>query len=325
MIKLEKKEEPQDIKIGELLVAVGIVTTADLQEAIQIGRRMRLPIGRVIVISGLTSENNLHYALEAQSLVRDGLLDLNTAIKALKHGYKFGKSLQDALADLHWIPKDVQSNKLGELLIAAGLLTHPQLEYALQTSADTGLPLGGILVSQGHLLPQLLPALLNAQEQIRAGKIDRQRAVESLKTASIFLARTANNTAEGETYLMREETISLSFAPPEGVQQAAGQVGESTQEASCTLADLAVFSGYCSSTELQRIMLTALQNTEIAEMIFMSSGVIDKPSLNNILRAYLLVAKGILTQEQAISALNICRNRRIELDKVLEEMGIAVS
>lgn len=185
----EANADRRDVKIGEMLVAVGVVTSGDLQEAIQIAKRMNLPIGRVIVMSGVITEGNLQYALEAQSLIKDGLLDYDTAINALKNAYSSQRSLQDALVDLRWAPrKDVSSNKLGELLMDSNMVTQAQLDLALQTSFESGMPLGGTLVLQGVLSAQLLPMVLNAQEHIREGKVTRSQAVENLKAALMFWA-----------------------------------------------------------------------------------------------------------------------------------------
>lgn len=303
-----KKAIGKDIKIGELLVTVGVVTSGDLQEAIQIAKRMTLPIGRVIVMSGVVTEVNLQFALEAQSLVRDGFIDLDTACLALKNAYNKGMTLQEALADLRWHPKkDVVSNKLGEILIDSNLITQAQLDSALKSSFETGMPLGGTLVRQGVLNAQLLPAVLSAQEQIRDGKLTRADAVENLKAALLFWAK-ADDSETGET------GSTAAPAPKPAVLSSA--IG---------LVDMMKMAGYCNDQEIQAAIDQALSNSNIASKLFMATGLLSKTSFDNFVRCRALIVRGALRPEQAIYALSACRIRTVALDEVFNEMGVKIS
>lgn len=194
---MSEDSNPRLVKIGELLIGVGIMTTGDLTEAIQISKRMGVPIGRVLVMSGCVSETNLQRALEMQSLIKDGLVDVDTAIKALRDAFKKNCEIQEALKEYNWTPqKDVASNKLGDLLVDAAIVSRNQLDKALEASFQAGMPLGGTLVLQGVLSPQLLPTVLHIQEQIRDGKMTRLDAVTSLKQALMFWAK-ADTAAKG--------------------------------------------------------------------------------------------------------------------------------
>lgn len=193
----EDSASPQNVKIGELLLSVGALTSGDLTEAIQIAKRMGVPIGRVLVMSGCVSESNLQMTLECQSLVRDGLLDLETGTKALNKVFHDKVTLKDALHKLNWAPRqDANSNKLGELLIDSNIVTRGQLDRALETSFQSGMPLGGTLVLQGIISAQLLPTILHAQEQIRDNKMSREQAIDSLQQALIFWARADDSKKE---------------------------------------------------------------------------------------------------------------------------------
>ena len=187
------------VKIGELLIEVGVLSSGDLTEAIQISKRMGVPIGRVLVMSGCVNEANLQYALELQSLLKDGLVDWETGMKALKKVFTSQTDLQSALKDLNWAPRlDAAGNKLGDLLIDSSIVTKNQLEKALETSFQSGMPLGGTLVLQGVLSPQLLPTVLHIQEQIRDGKLTRDEAIDTLKQAVMFWARAIDQTTKDD-------------------------------------------------------------------------------------------------------------------------------
>ncbi len=338
----QSKTESKDVKIGELLLAVNVVTSGDLQEAIQIAKRMKLPIGRVIVMSGVITEQNLQYALEAQSLIRDGMLELDTAIMALSNALKHNYSLQDALAELRWAPKkDVVSNKLGELLLDSNMVSQSQLDSALQTSFDTGMPLGGTLVLQGVLSAQLLPLVLNAQEQIRDGKVTRSQAVENLKAALMFWAKTDDaqnaeldlpkaikdepnvpsytaNPGSKRSSFTRPSEESLDMAPPPPpppppVANSGPSMG---------LVDMMKMAGYCSDAEIQAAIDRALASADIASKLFMATGLLTKESFENFVRCRALLGRGALKPEQAIYALSACRLRACPIDVIFKEMGL---
>jgi hypothetical protein len=355
----EVNAERRDVKIGEMLVAVGVVTSGDLQEAIQIAKRMNLPIGRVIVMSGVITEGNLQYALEAQSLIKDGLLDYDTAISALYNAYSSQRSLQDALVDLRWAPrKDVSSNKLGELLMDSNMVTQAQLDLALQTSFESGMPLGGTLVLQGVLSAQLLPMVLNAQEHIREGKVTRNQAVENLKAALMFWATAessqqkdaGNNLFEyghKKTSGLLTNSLMESFQPPDaalvnspersnattaniGAQnisaapasEAAQSVASLTPSKNMGLVEMMQMAGYCTRPDIDAAIERALASSEIAAKLFLATGLLTQTNLDNFLRCRALLVKGALRPEQAIYALSACRIRAVNLSDVFNEMGI---
>lgn len=341
MAEEQKTAESKDVKIGELLVAVGVVSSGDLQEAIQIAKRMNLPIGRVIVMSGVISEASLQYVLEAQSLVKDGLLDLDTAITALKNALSKAVTLQEALGELRWAPKkDATSNKLGELLVDSNMVTQSQLDSALQASFDTGMPLGGTLVLQGVLSAQLLPMVLNAQEKIRDGKLTRGEAVENLKSALMFWAKADDSKrSEGyssaqadsgslplSSYLLddQDRTRELRGAPPVSPISAAS-APPMVPSTTMGLVDMMKMAGYCSDQDIQAAIERALSNADIASKLFMATGLLSKASFDNFLRCRALMMRGALRPEQAIYALSACRIRAITLDAVFNEMGISFS
>ena len=345
----EVNAERRDVKIGEMLVAVDVVTSGDLQEAIQIAKRMNLPIGRVIVMSGVITEGNLQYALEAQSLIKDGLLDYDTAINALRNAYANQKSLQDALVDLRWAPrKDVSSNKLGELLMDSNMVTQAQLDLALQASFESGMPLGGTLVLQGVLSAQLLPMVLNAQEHIRDGKVTRLQAVENLKSALMFWVTAESSQQKDAGYSLYEyggkkssllsDTPVESFQPPSPTASGAGPV--STQQADLAsgslnaaslplapsmnmgLVEMMQMAGYCTRLDIDSAIERALASSDIAAKLFMATGLLTQTNLDNFLRCRALLVKGSLRPEQAIYALSACRMRNVKLSDVFIEMGI---
>jgi hypothetical protein len=176
--------DKNDLRIGELLIQAEILTQQDLDEAMKTARTTGLPIGRVLIMAGFLTEIEFQAAVQAQSLVRDGIVPLDTAVKALSHLADNEVGFDESLQAVGWSSsEDKESNKLGELLIDSKIVPADELETAMKTSQATGLPLGRLLISLGSLTDELLATALNAQSLIRAGNITRAQATSGLIAA----------------------------------------------------------------------------------------------------------------------------------------------
>ncbi len=181
MIEVSEKK-----KLGGLIVELGLIDNRDLGQALSIAQETSLPLGRVLVLSEMLSEEVLQGVLRCQSLMKQNLVDLDLARKAMQIMSKEEVSLDDALFKLGWNPEATKdTTPLGELLIDAGYVTRDQLQQSLEKSTQTGLPFGRLLVFSGALTEGLLTGALNAQILIRDGKLSKPQAVEALKEAKV--------------------------------------------------------------------------------------------------------------------------------------------
>lgn len=177
-------DEEKYIKVGELLVYADVVSSSDITEAIQVSRRLNIPIGRVLLTSGCVSEPILHATLELQPLVREGQVPLESAIKALKRVYSTGNTLKHELERLNFKPKYGKGeNFLADLLIDSNIVSQEQIDQALKTSFHSGTPLGTTLVLQGALSPSFFPSILDIHNRIHDGEITHSEGINELKSA----------------------------------------------------------------------------------------------------------------------------------------------
>jgi signal transduction histidine kinase len=173
-----------NILIGDLLVRAELITAAQLAEALPIAKKTGLPVGRILIEGGNVNERVLRATVVAQSLVRDGMLHTELAIKALKLLARSDLSLEAALKRLEWRSEYYQTtNKLGHILLDAQCLGREQLAAALEVCFASGLPLGRVLVLR-KVVPEVVAyAALSAQVLLREGKIPRNEAVSAVKLA----------------------------------------------------------------------------------------------------------------------------------------------
>jgi hypothetical protein len=343
-------EDPRLVKIGELLISVGVLTTGDLTEAIQISRRMGVPIGRVLVMSGCVNEHSLQQTLELQSLIKDGMVDRELGEHALKIVFTEKIDLQESLQRLNWQPRKEQtSNKLGDLLIDSTIVTPVQLERALEASFQSGMPLGGTLVLQGVLSAQLLPTVLHVQERIREGVMPREDAVEELKRALMFWARAEQSKHDELQTASSAKPMPETKAPPKVVPgQKASPIFEGRppkadagagkdpskpengntvmiQTDNVSLVELLKLTGFCTQNSLEKAIQEALSDSRLASKLLLSIGFIESNELNDYIQVQALIARGKLRTDQALYVVNSMRHRKLTLEQALTEMGVAAA
>ena len=177
---MSKRTTP--VLIGDLLVKSGLVSLGQFADAMPISLKTGLPVGRVLVGSGFLTEPEFKASVMAQSLVRENLLPIDLAIKALKLAREKRLSFEEALTELGWRSEYYETtNKLGDLLVEAGCIARKDLEEALDACFTSGLPLGRVLVLRGKVNEMLTYAALTAQVLLREGNITREQALDGLR------------------------------------------------------------------------------------------------------------------------------------------------
>lgn len=289
----ETTKPKTSIQLGQLMVDSGLITPAQLEGCLRLAEQTSMPLGRVLIMCGNTSEHVLQAAVQAQSLLKDGLLDLDSAIQALRTVSQKSIPLEDALKTLGWqSDNSLRANKLGELLLESGIVSSEVLDSALSGSFATGLPLGRFLVLLGAISESLLAIALNAQIMIRDGKVSRDKAVEGLKAARLRL----------EVPLMEK---SLYRMPARHTIR---------------LGELFVLAGILSETHLMNALEMGLVTQKPIGQILMELGLCHEKSLNAALKLQQAVSEGRLRPLQASSALAKVHNSDLSLADAIAQL-----
>lgn len=173
--------EHKTVRIGELLTRAGVLRKQDLDEAIAIAQDTGQMIGKVLIMSGFITKENLQAAVEAQALVRDGHLEFELALVAIATCAREKLTMDAALDQLGWHPVESRpSARLGELLLSSGIITVEQLDRALEEVHESIVPLGAVLVKAGAITREILDEALKAQVQVREGGLLKSDAVARL-------------------------------------------------------------------------------------------------------------------------------------------------
>jgi hypothetical protein len=270
------QEAPADIQLGELLIRGGLLGPEQFEAAYRLSFKMRLPIGRVLTMHGHVTEEQLRAALEIQARIRDGLIPFEHAIQALLLVSHEGLPLETALnrSGPVAMPTQVPTyNRLGEILTASGIASQPLVDQGMMTSAETGLPLGLVLLNKGVITRAALNSALAAQRLIREGKVDREQVLYALKLA-------------------RLRSISLEQSLHETGQYA-------NLQPVFGIGELFVMAGAISESQLLTAHeLEATQDRELDE-IFVELGYASKPCIKAAKHILKMIEAGVLFEDQA--------------------------
>ncbi len=122
-----RRNEGLSPKLGQMLVAAGLITLEQLEEAIRQQTTVHLPLGEILKGSSLLTQMELDNYLLNQRLIK--------------------------------LPED-SPYLIGQRLIGLGLITEDMLRIALVEQRNTGKMLGQILVDRCWLSQEILTALV---------------------------------------------------------------------------------------------------------------------------------------------------------------------
>jgi type IV pilus assembly protein PilB len=134
-IETDKSSEPEaTLRLGELLMSEGLLTPAQLEEALRVQRKpdSYAPLGHILIAQRIVTRDQLLSVLERHR----------------------------------------RSSKLGNILIKSGEINASQLENALAEQRRTGQPLGDVLLRLGYTIEERLRLALCRQLHIQFFNLD---------------------------------------------------------------------------------------------------------------------------------------------------------
>jgi len=290
-------EEKPQIRIGDLLMKAGILTSDYIKNALANFEQRGMPIGKVLVLSGYLTEQQLRTALEVQSLLNDGLLPLDVAVTALQIAHKEKVPLSEAFQRSGFVqPEDQQTNKLGQLLVEANIVSNKDLDEALQTNIRTGLPIGHIFCFRGFVSQALVCTALLAQQLIRRGMIERNQAIAGLRAAS-----------QRERTLEKED-INRGFQ-------------RLPKRPSLKLGELFMEARIISETQLMDCLHHSLLAGRFLGEVFVENNIASREAVNASLDLQEMLDNGTITQPLATEALLMVRANDVPLYQAVAEVG----
>jgi hypothetical protein len=212
-------EQKISVDIPNLLLKAGLVSSHDLSEAIQVSKRLQVPVSRVLLNSHTFTDEIFLIALDLQLLMDEDLINLESAVNSLRR-VAGGKSTPDQVLDeIYSLPKFGRGTKaLGELLRMSGIVSPEQIEEGLKECAQTGATLGSALILRGVLSAGFFPVILRVQERLRKGKMTSEDATTQLREEYDFWKKAESSqrfaTLQAETHVHMQELAEKQRRSP---------------------------------------------------------------------------------------------------------------
>ena len=163
--------------LGELTINLGILTQEQMDKVLAISSDTGMPLGRVLVLSGLILESDLTNLIRCQTLLRESMIEFEHASQVFQFILGTNRNLDDALMQFGWDGKQGRKEALlGDFLVECDILTASQLEGYLRQQQRVKLPLGRMLVAAVVLTQEVLDKVLTVQAMIRQGRFQRNEA-----------------------------------------------------------------------------------------------------------------------------------------------------
>ncbi len=138
----ESKDRRIDKLIGQVILESGVITEAQLREALAHQEKWGGKIGEILIEKGYITEQKLRDFLNLQ-------VSVNSAAT--------------------WMAPGKKEHLLGDIMLAAEVINREQLEEALDYQKNTGAKLGSILIEKGYISEQALKDCLDRQVVARNG------------------------------------------------------------------------------------------------------------------------------------------------------------
>jgi hypothetical protein len=294
---------PTDFLLGDLLVKAGLVSQQQLDEAVKLAGSKNVHVGQMLINFRYISPRDLQAAVDAQSMLRDRTIDHNLATGCLKIACKTGMTFAEVVRDQHAGSSEGLSNKLGELLSEAGLVTKEQLAKSMGRSQATGLPLGRILVLNGALPDSVLTMALEIQVRIRDGMMTRDEAIEALSAAG--------GTEGPEQQQNVEETIRMTILQP--------------RKKGVRLGELMVMAGLLNETDVMNALEIGLVSNQQIGQVLVEQGYVSEELLVAALELQRRIDEDKLTPQDAADALAKIKATGQDVSTVLQTIDTQVA
>lgn len=166
---------------GEFLVTLNLISKEEARDMSRLSNRLGMTFGELVLGCKRINTRQLNLLTETHSLLLDGIVEEPLAQELAKECFETQCSLE-SLYGKHDISVHSQRFRLGDLLVATGVVSQRDIEPLLEKSRRNGKPLGHALIEARILSPEAVAAALNCQVDIRfKGKLPSD-AISELKS-----------------------------------------------------------------------------------------------------------------------------------------------
>lgn len=281
-----------DLRLGDLLVSAGLVTSKQIAEAVQMSGHSKMHLGQALVRCGFLTHEQLLSTIAAQSMIKDKLIDPNTAIRTLSTCAEFNITFDEAARSLG-LMEGGAGNRLGQLLVEAGAIEDYQVDAAIETSKTTGFPVGKVLVLHGAIAEPMLNMVLDVQGLIRDNAMSRARGIGLLRNCAV-----QSSEAEAVEFIQAQRNHLIR------------------------LGDLLVNAGILMRRDVTQALEQSLQEKAPIGQLLVRQGFTSQETIDNALNLQQMVDNKFLRPEQASRCLSYIDATGAKVSDALVHLGL---
>jgi len=286
-------------RLGELLQAASILTPAHLRRGLKNYLDTGVPLGRVLVNTGIISESILHAGISAQRLIFKRLINREQAVCALRTAYLDRSTLEEALKK-HNLESVVAAPTfgLGELFVYAGIISDNALVTAREIEIVEEKELEQVFLECGYASKICLTGAGNILQMLQEGLVVQDVAA----------------------HLLRKVKDAKSF---EEVQAALSNFEDFDQEniESVDFTEIIKGSALLSQEELEAASAESLQSRKPLLQTLVEKGKLTSAAAEAIKQLKTRLDIGSLQLEQAVIALAYSFENDLPLEETIDYFG----
>jgi len=296
---LTTKNRNNDV-LSLLLTGARLIDISTLEQGYAASARLSTPLHKVLVMLGHVSQYKMDRALEAETMVNQKEIATDLAVKALRIAATQQLTFQQALASLGDEHKKTgtlpsASNQITDLLLEAGIINMEQVGRALNTSLETGMQMGRVLVFQREVPSFVMKAALTCALMIQEEKLGTFAAISAIRAVRNTLWSVDQVLYQYNLY--REE-------PDQGPK----------------LHELFAMAGFVSDSDmLECLEIHILRGRQIGQ-IFIEQGLITHEILDNAMLLLSMIDGNSVRAFHAAEALKNAHTKQVSIYQALGEL-----
>lgn len=167
---------PNHIRVGELLTGAGLLSESDAMIAVENGLLNHKSIGEVLLQSRMISPLVLDACLKLQKMISQGNMDRVQATELLRQVARKQISLEQFLNEMTYL-----KSRVLELLVNAGLITHAQIQQAVEYSRNQDDDVVTCVFSYGLVTQEMFRCSVRCVYAIDEGTQTLEQMIEFLR------------------------------------------------------------------------------------------------------------------------------------------------
>lgn len=227
------------IRLGELMLRAGVMSEADVLNAVELGLTYKVIIGQIMVEQGYVSPDVLNGAVELQTYVENGQINDQKAVETLSAILRDGGDVMSRLGDLQAQAQAAGSISFEKLLTLARIVSSEQIEEAFSICRQTPEALSKILRLTGFIDESLHDSVIRCHQLMQTGGLSKDEALVALdyylnkneggsKTLDDVLSELGwTGSSEDHAPIQVDKSVITPAAPTQAAPQPAQDTAES--------------------------------------------------------------------------------------------------